>query len=174
MVDSGSRREGGGRADAGLRRGLFDGIPAVARDEMSTSLVISSFFTPMAGELCTHLSESFAALACVFFLLGCGILQSIEKATQFVHGTPRLAASHRTCEFVNIVSSYEDVLDSCSCAIVFASGWRYKEKVSIRTFRAWHVCWKASGQWMMHGVKYGSHFSRCLGTIRIIPPRAPD
>lgn len=42
-----------------------------------------------------YLSDSF--LPDVFFLLGVGILQSIEKATQFVHGTPRLAASHRTC-----------------------------------------------------------------------------
>lgn len=32
-----------------------------------------------------------------FFLrFGVGILHSIEKATQLVHGTPRLAASQRT------------------------------------------------------------------------------
>ena len=41
------------------------------------------------------LSESFD-FPCVFFLLGVGILHSMEKATQFVHGTPKLAASHRT------------------------------------------------------------------------------
>lgn len=32
----------------------------------------------------------------IFFRFGVGILHSIEKATQFVHGTPRDAASHRT------------------------------------------------------------------------------
>jgi hypothetical protein len=41
-----------------------------------------------------YLSDSF--LPDVFFLLGVGILQSMEKATQLVQGTPRLAASHRT------------------------------------------------------------------------------
>jgi hypothetical protein len=44
----------------------------------------------------TYLSESFAFPAAVFFLLGVGILHSIENATQLVHGTPKLAASHRT------------------------------------------------------------------------------
>lgn len=34
--------------------------------------------------------------AAVFFRLGVGILHSMEKATQLVHGTPKLAASHRT------------------------------------------------------------------------------
>ena len=47
-----------------------------------------------------HLSESFA-FPCAFFLFGAGILHSMEKATQLVHGTPRLAASHRTYWFVN-------------------------------------------------------------------------
>ncbi len=32
----------------------------------------------------------------VFFRFGVGILHSIENAVQFVHGTPKLAASHRT------------------------------------------------------------------------------
>ena len=47
----------------------------------------------------TYLSVSFAfpaAPPAVFFLFGTGILHSIENATQFVHGTPRLAASHLT------------------------------------------------------------------------------
>lgn len=44
----------------------------------------------------TYLSDSF--FPDVFLRFGVGILQSIEKATQLVHGTPRLAASHRTCE----------------------------------------------------------------------------
>lgn len=43
----------------------------------------------------TDLSESFCLLP-VFFLFGLGILHSILKATQLVHGTPRLAASQRT------------------------------------------------------------------------------
>jgi len=42
-----------------------------------------------------YLSDSF--FPDVFLRFGVGILQSIENATQFVHGTPRLAASHRTC-----------------------------------------------------------------------------
>jgi hypothetical protein len=44
----------------------------------------------------TYLSESFALAAVVFFRLGVGILHSMEKATQLVHGTPKLAASQRT------------------------------------------------------------------------------
>jgi hypothetical protein len=45
-----------------------------------------------------YLSESlaFPAAVDVFFRFGVGILHSIEKATQLVHGTPKLAASHRT------------------------------------------------------------------------------
>jgi len=48
-----------------------------------------------------YLSESFAlpVAVVVFFLFGVGILHSMEKATQFVHGTPKLAASHRTYLF---------------------------------------------------------------------------
>ena len=41
-----------------------------------------------------HLSESFDFPA--FFRFGGGILHSIEKATQLVHGTPKEAASQRT------------------------------------------------------------------------------
>jgi hypothetical protein len=46
-----------------------------------------------------YLSESLvcAPLFCAFFRLGVGMRHSIEKATQLVHGTPRLAASQRTC-----------------------------------------------------------------------------
>lgn len=46
-----------------------------------------------------YLSDSFAgaALLWTFFLFGLGIRHSIEKATQLVQGTPRLAASQRTC-----------------------------------------------------------------------------
>ena len=42
-----------------------------------------------------YLSESLP-LPDVFFRLGVGILHSMLKATQFVHGTPSEAASHRT------------------------------------------------------------------------------
>lgn len=49
------------------------------------------------GDFHPHLSESFAfAAELVFFLFGVGILHSMLNATQFVQGTPRLAASHRT------------------------------------------------------------------------------
>jgi len=41
-------------------------------------------------------SLTFPAEPAVFFRFGTGILHSMENATQFVHGTPRLAASHRT------------------------------------------------------------------------------
>ena len=46
----------------------------------------------------SHLSESFGCdpPVVVFFRLGVGMRHSIENATQLVHGTPRLAASHRT------------------------------------------------------------------------------
>ena len=39
---------------------------------------------------------SVSFLLAVFLRFGVGILHSIEKATQLVHGTPKLAASHRT------------------------------------------------------------------------------
>lgn len=46
---------------------------------------------------CLYLSESFVVEAAwVFFLLGWGILHSIWKATQLVHGMPNEAASHLT------------------------------------------------------------------------------
>ena len=49
--------------------------------------------------LSPYLSESFgpAAVLCGFLRFVWGMRHSIEKATQFVQGTPRLAASHRTC-----------------------------------------------------------------------------
>lgn len=56
-------------------------------------------YPPLRSSLCsmtsTYLSVSF--LPAVFFRFGAGILHSMEKATQLVHGTPRLAASQRTC-----------------------------------------------------------------------------
>lgn len=50
----------------------------------------------------SYLPVSF--LADVFFLLGAGILHSIENATQLVHGTPRLAASHRTWFSISLIN----------------------------------------------------------------------
>lgn len=50
--------------------------------------------TAVRGVTISHLSDSF--FPPVFLRFGVGILHSIENATQFVHGTPRLAASHRT------------------------------------------------------------------------------
>jgi len=44
----------------------------------------------------TDLSESLTFVDCNLFRFGVGILHSMEKATQFVQGTPKLAASHRT------------------------------------------------------------------------------
>lgn len=43
--------------------------------------------------------------------MGGGILHSIEKATQLVHGTPRLAASHRTFPFFSTGQSLALVLE---------------------------------------------------------------
>ena len=50
---------------------------------------------PLCKGCDSYLSESLDLLA-VFFRLGAGILHSIAKAVQLVHGTPKLAASHRT------------------------------------------------------------------------------
>lgn len=51
-------------------------------------------------DILAYLSESLLfwldAVPCVFLRLGDGMRHSIWKATQLVHGTPRLAASHRT------------------------------------------------------------------------------
>lgn len=49
-----------------------------------------------------------------FFRFGVGILHSIPKATQLVHGTPRLAASHRTYE----IKKHRNVSDTSK------RGWR--------------------------------------------------
>ena len=71
-----------------------------------------------------YLSSSFTLEPAVFLRLGTGILHSIEKATQLVQGTPRAAASHRTCRRVTSQrGTAPEVL-----------------VVLFRTFRAWHVC----------------------------------
>lgn len=68
-----------------------------ARSLYSPYLVSNGFLISSAGlGQYGYLSESLD-LPCVFFLLGAGILHSMEKATQLVHGTPKLAASQRTC-----------------------------------------------------------------------------
>ena len=50
----------------------------------------------VAQPVATDLSSSFALLVWFFFRFGTGILHSMENATQFVHGTPKEAASQRT------------------------------------------------------------------------------
>jgi len=70
----------------------------------------------------TYLSESLAWEAlCGFLRLGVGIRHSIWKATQLVQGTPRLAASQRTCGRVNgkALSSdgWRDVYLSCMACL---------------------------------------------------------
>jgi hypothetical protein len=44
-----------------------------------------------------YLCESCVFTVAVFLRLGAGMRHSMEKAVQFVQGTPRLAASQRTC-----------------------------------------------------------------------------
>lgn len=51
----------------------------------------------MWGGLSTYRLSSLV-LFWVFLRFGVGILHSMEKATQLVQGTPRLAASQRTCQ----------------------------------------------------------------------------
>lgn len=72
-----------------------------------------------------YLSES-RDLPCAFFLFGVGILHSMENATQLVHGTPRLAASHRT---------WTQWSDYC-----LLKGRAYRDAAGGGTFREWHVC----------------------------------
>ena len=75
------------------------GVSTVA-GEVWTMLLLSSRSLPKLGassrgRWSAYLFESFC-LEDVFLRLGDGILHSMLKATQFVHGTPRLAASQRT------------------------------------------------------------------------------
>lgn len=84
-----------------------------------------------------YLSESFAFPAVVFFRFGAGILHSIEKATQFVHGTPKLAASHRTCSRQHLTFHDAHQLRRP------ATG-RNKTRGIVRTFLAWQVCTRHS------------------------------
>lgn len=71
-------------------------------EKVSSALYIAYIIAlEQSRHAATYLSESFmrvlpADAACVFLRFGVGILHSIEKATQLVHGTPRLAASQRT------------------------------------------------------------------------------
>ena len=69
------------------RRAFIDRFAAVTARVSSRTFIIPRQ---------PYLSESFALPAAVFFRFGVGILHSMENATQFVHGTPRLAASQRT------------------------------------------------------------------------------
>ena len=65
-----------------------------------------------------------------FFLFGVGILHSIEKATQLVQGTPRLAASHRTYQ-----STFSPTISSKG----YPDPRRSREGECELTFLAWQV-----------------------------------
>lgn len=82
------------------------------------TLLVDGFLDALRLGQHAYLSESLD-FPCVFFLLGAGILHSMEKATQFVHGTPKLAASQRTC-----ASSFQQSLRIAVMAdnVPFASG----------------------------------------------------
>jgi hypothetical protein len=75
---------------------------SVVAGEGWTTLLLSSRSLPELGASWeggrqAYLLDSFC-LDEVFLRLGEGILHSMLKATQLVQGTPRLAASQRTCE----------------------------------------------------------------------------
>ena len=71
----------------------------------------------------------------------------MENATQFVHGTPKLAASHRTCQNVNSDSAFAHTVADCSSDVACLSGDPEKRVAAvnpvrqegIRTFLAWQV-----------------------------------
>lgn len=75
---------------------MADGDRSVPVYDSACSLLLRNVRPDHITIHITHLSDSFLPL--VFLRFGVGILHSIWKATQFVHGTPRLAASHRTWE----------------------------------------------------------------------------
>jgi hypothetical protein len=63
----------------------------------TTTLAVGVKIKEISGRV-MYLSESLlCALVCTFFRFGVGMRHSIWKAVQLVHGTPRLAASQRTC-----------------------------------------------------------------------------
>jgi hypothetical protein len=72
-----------------LSRGSTEALPG----ERPSLLVSPASLTP---------SVSLARDVCVFLRLGVGMRHSMEKAVQLVHGTPREAASQRTCAAVTI------------------------------------------------------------------------
>jgi hypothetical protein len=77
----------------GTAAGEFSAEPYDSRRSLQSRLSVPHVLKLVCPN--AYLSDSF--FPGVFLRLGVGILQSMEKATQFVHGTPRLAASHRTC-----------------------------------------------------------------------------
>lgn len=85
----------------GRWRGRANGVCSITISSQSASILRARRCDRFARK--AHLSESFA-FPCAFFLFGAGILHSMEKATQLVHGTPRLAASQRTYWCVSAVS----------------------------------------------------------------------
>ena len=106
---------------------------------------VSAF--PSATILHPYLSTSFFPLP-VFLRFGLGILHSMPKAVQFVHGTPKLAASHRTCRRQNRTVRSPSIH-------------RARRGIAICTFRAWHVC--GSSKSVLNSQK-----PRCRGSLLVM------
>jgi hypothetical protein len=84
------------------------GVLVAAGDRSSFWLSPGWLRYQLATAFCLSAREAYLstslALACVFLRLGVGMRHSMEKAVQLVQGTPRLAASHRTCRTVTFGS----------------------------------------------------------------------
>jgi hypothetical protein len=82
----------------------------------------------MAGRPGDSTYPLFVSFDLVWFFLrfGVGILHSMEKATQLVQGTPKLAASQRTCSRRFMVSNVHLQISAMTA----------EDKL---TFRAWQV-----------------------------------
>jgi hypothetical protein len=82
----------------------------------------------MAGRPGDSTYPLFVSFDLVWFFLrfGVGILHSIEKATQLVQGTPKLAASQRTCSRRFMVSNVHLQISAMTAE-------------DTLTFRAWQV-----------------------------------
>ena len=77
---------------------LLEGVPS---SELETVVLSRGSTEVLTGERVSLSprslwSASWARAVCVFLRLGVGMRHSMEKAVQFVQGTPREAASQRT------------------------------------------------------------------------------
>src|SRR5262249_44736498 len=86
--------------------------------------------------LATYLLPSFD-FVWFFFRFGVGILHSMEKATQLVQGTPRLAASHRTCRRRHCSISYTADPSSSSTLPFSRSAGPVRRKGLRRLLKKW-------------------------------------